>query len=78
MKTCVIISARTRTIFWLIPTLFKAHLRCTKSSNFDALRLSESAIFFYLVETLANGRVVRVVDVDVGARTWPSYLEFFV
>ena len=78
MQTSSIIFAWTRTVLGLVPTLIKARLRGAKSPDLYTLRLGKSAIFSNLVEALANGGVIRVVDVDVGTRTWTSNLYFFV
>jgi len=62
----------------LQPTVLSPARVGAKDTNFDALRLSQGPIFPDLSQTFANGRIVGIVDVNVGTWSWVGCLKHFV
>jgi len=73
-----LIKPRSHATLRRTPALIKPPARRPKRPQFDALRLSQRPVFLYLVEALADGGIVRVVDVDVGAGAWRGSLSLLI
>lgn len=67
--------------FWLLgvhPTLVKTATSGAECAKFNTLALSKGAVLLNLVETLADGGVVGVVDIDVCSGAGSDTLDFLV
>lgn len=56
-------------ISYIQPTVLNSSRIRAEYSKFDALRLGKSSILPNFSQTLANGRVIRIVNIDVSSRT---------
>lgn len=70
---------RVRTVFGIQPGLEESVGVATKWTELDALLLLEAAVVFVLGATgHLDGAVLRVVDVDVGSRSWHQVFDLLV
>jgi len=60
------------------PAVFDSGGVRAEDANFDTLGLREGAIFTNLGQALANARIVRIVNIDVGARARVRSLHILV
>ena len=66
------------TVFRFEPTVACLWCSRTENSKFDSLRFGQSPVFLNLVQTFTDGRIVWVVDIDIGSWSWYFCASEFV